>query len=88
MWHLAPGQQLRHWSSGEEYVLYNDLSGDTHLLGEPALHVLSFLQHSSADEAAIADALGAAFDTDPDGDLGADVAELLDTLQALSLVEC
>ena len=37
MWLLSPGQKLtRHGWEGE-YLLYNDLSGDTHLLGELAV---------------------------------------------------
>jgi hypothetical protein len=45
MWLLSPGQKLtRHGWEGE-YLLYNDLSGDTHLLGELAVELLLELQH-------------------------------------------
>ena len=43
-WRLAPGQRLLHRCWDGECVLYNDLSGDTHLLGEFALALLQLLQ--------------------------------------------
>ena len=44
IWRLAPGQRLLHRCWDGECVLYNDLSGDTHLLDEFALAVLQYLQ--------------------------------------------
>jgi PqqD family protein of HPr-rel-A system len=80
-WHLAPGQLLAHRGWDGEYVLYNDLSGDTHLLAEPALRVLQALQRGPCDEAAL-DALLATADG-----AGIDPAALLAGLEALSLIE-
>lgn len=78
-WRIAPGQQLalRGWDG--EYVLYNDLSGDTHLLGEAAVALLRRLQQAPAPAAALCDACE---------DAGADeVLALLAQLQSLHLVE-
>lgn len=78
MWRLTPGQTLlRHGWDGE-YVLYNDLSGDTHLLTDTACTLLSRLQAGPKDEAALA--LSCAVDADT-------VESLLADLELLSLVE-
>ena len=87
MWRLTPGQRLRLRGFGDESVLYNDLSGDTHLLGGSAIHLLELLrQHDAADEvlldslaAAIGSARGDAFD--------AEAGALLTQLSSLFLIE-
>jgi PqqD family protein of HPr-rel-A system len=78
VWRLAPGQRLAHRGWDGEYVLYNDLSGDTHLVGADALRLLQALQRSACAEAALAGALALAGDA---------VAALLDELEVLSLIE-
>lgn len=84
LWRLMPGQQLRHRSwDGEEFVLYNDLSGDTHLLDAAAVEVLSALQGGAAGTAALAATLQ--LDQNPASTAMLDV--LLDDLRALSLVD-
>jgi PqqD family protein of HPr-rel-A system len=86
-WRLTPGQALRHREWGGEVVLYNDLSGDTHLLDESALHLLHALQDGPASERALAAAVRNAFEAD-DGEVDdASVAQLLATLAALALIE-
>jgi PqqD family protein of HPr-rel-A system len=57
MWQLSPGQKLRQWQWQYECVLYNDLSGDTHLLGSSALALLTALQAQPASTACLARAL-------------------------------
>ena len=70
-WRLAPGQHLLHRCWDGECVLYNDLSGDTHLLGEPAIDLLLALQANPSEIA------------EPDEDMLA----LLTELEALALIE-
>jgi PqqD family protein of HPr-rel-A system len=83
MWRLSPGQTLtRHGWEGE-YLLYNDLSGDTHLLGELAVELLSELQHGPRTESALAAALDLSADPEQQGFLHG----LLDELSSLSLIE-
>jgi PqqD family protein of HPr-rel-A system len=60
MWRLVPGQSLRFRQFDDEFVVYNDLSGDTHLLGDSAAHLLSVLQQGPAASAALLDSLAAA----------------------------
>jgi PqqD family protein of HPr-rel-A system len=69
----------REWQG--EYVLYNDLSGDTHLLGAGAIDLLLALQQSPSAESALGDAAEADPADDPDA------PSLLAQLQALSLIE-
>lgn len=71
-WRVTPGQALRWREWQGEYVLYNDLSGDTHLLGADAIDLLLALRKAPAAESALIDA---------------DDASLLAQLQALSLIE-
>ena len=87
MWQLAAGQQLRYRVWDDEGVVYNDLSGDTHLLGAPAMHLLLTLRAAPAGAPALAEALRAAIEVDPADDLHAAVAGLLAELQALALIE-
>ena len=48
-WQIAPGQSLQHRHWGQEYVLYNDLSGATHLLDELAMSLLLALRDDAVD---------------------------------------
>lgn len=84
MWQLIPGQALRYrtWD-GEAFVLYNDLSGDTHLLDAAAMEVLSALRAGAASGAQ----LGAALQLDGDPDCLAQLDALLGELRRQALVE-
>lgn len=82
-----PGQTLRHRGWDDEYVLYNALSGDTHLLNPAAMHLLLQLQRAPAAESALAAALSAAFDFDDGHEPAAETAALLLQLSKLALVE-
>lgn len=78
MWRVKPGQALLRYGWDGEYVLYNDLSGDTHLLTASACALLDCLQVAPAGHAALAQACK----------LEAGAAEsLLFDLEQLSLVE-
>ena len=58
IWRLAPGQRLLHRCWDGECVLYNDLSGDTHLLDEFALALLQQLQAEPQPAALLAASFG------------------------------
>lgn len=80
MWRLTPGQRLRQRDFGDESVLYNDLSGDTHLLGGSAIHVLELLQQQATPSdvllASLAAAIGCARDERFDAEAGVVLAQL------------
>ena len=94
MWQITPGQALRFRQFDDDFVLYNDLSGDTHLLGDGAVHVLGVLQHGPASDASLRASLAALLEPEPqlnsdaDPDADADLAgALLDQLASLFLIE-
>ena len=88
MWQVVAGQSLvfREWEG--EAVLYNDLSGSTHLLDGAAVDLLVALRERPADSAALAARLagdvGAGTD---DADFLAEIDDMLDALARLDLVE-
>jgi PqqD family protein of HPr-rel-A system len=87
MWRVIAGQSLQYRAWDDEFVLYNNLSGDTHLLGASAIHVLLALQRAALDADGLALSLCAALQLERDAELDADVAELVASLGALSLIE-
>ena len=85
IWRLTPGQRLLHRCHDGECVLFNDLSGDTHLLDEATLGLLQALGEAPQSAGALA---GDADDpAAPDPAMRADLDELLAGLAALYLVE-
>ena len=87
MWRITPGQALRFHQFGDEIVLYNDLSGDTHLLGDSAMHLLSVLQHGPATQAALRGSLAGALDCAVDAALDGEAADVLASLAGYFLIE-
>lgn len=89
-WRLVPGQHLLHRCWDGECVLYNDLTGDTHLVDEFTLALLELLRAAPMPAGALAVALGA--DDEP-GHADADcppeepLAAVLADLAALHLIE-
>jgi len=86
MWRVVPGQSLafREWDG--EAVLYNDLSGGTHLLDGGAVEVLQALRPAPANAVALATALAGRFDCAAD-ELPAVIEDMLAGLAGLDLVE-
>lgn len=86
MWRVVPGQLLvsREWD--DEAVLYNDLSGSTHLLDGATLDLLHALRSAPADAATLALRLADQFDAGDD-DLSALIDDMLASLARLDLVE-
>ncbi len=80
LWRLCNGQSLRHFHWQDEWVVYNDLSGDTHLLDQPTYALLDSLRAGARTSAALC-----AAPDDPE-ELGATV-ELLERLAGLYLLE-
>lgn len=87
MWRIIPGQELHYREWDEEFVLFNDLSGDTHLLGISAIQLLQVLQQSAAGDDALTDSLCASLEIERDGEVEDQVRQLLNDLQSLHLVE-
>jgi PqqD family protein of HPr-rel-A system len=86
-WRVPLGQALRYREWQGEFVLYNDLNGDTHLLGETAIQLLLTLQAAPSTEDDLAAGLRAGPECQRDEVDGDAVAALLNELQALALIE-
>ncbi len=86
MWRVIPGQSLRHRLWDEDAVLYNDLSGATHLIGPAAVCVLDVLRSGPADDATLAAVLLEEFEIDA-AMLASELHSLLDSLACLELIE-
>ena len=86
MWRVTPGQALacREWDG--EAVLYNDLSGNTHLLDGAALDVLHALRDQPADAATLVARLADHVDAGDD-DLVSLIDDMLAALAGLDLIE-
>jgi PqqD family protein of HPr-rel-A system len=86
MWRVTPGQALacREWDG--EAVLYNDLSGNTHLLDGAALDLLHALRDQPADAATLAARLADHVDAGDD-DLVSLIDDMLAALAGLDLIE-
>lgn len=80
------GQALAFHCWDDETVLYNDLSGATHLLGAAARCVLEVLRIGPAATAVLASRLQEEFDID-DAALEDELDALLAGLARLSLIE-
>ena len=86
MWRVIPGQALVYRCWDDDAVLYNDLTGATHLLGPAALCVLDTLRAAPADTSALSRAILAEFDVDADL-LAEELSSVLDSLVRLDLIE-
>lgn len=95
-WHILPGQRLQYRRWEQEAVLFNDLSGDTHLLDADALAVLLAVRDGASSLAALRSALDAdeaddeadgGTDGGTDGATEAALLALLEQLASISLIE-
>jgi PqqD family protein of HPr-rel-A system len=87
VWCIAPGQQLAAWGWDDEFVLYNNLSGDTHLFDGDAVAVLMHLQHTASTLDGLVAAFSDGIDPDDAAALSETMTHLLSNLQNLFLVE-
>jgi PqqD family protein of HPr-rel-A system len=86
-WRVIPNEALHFRTWGDEVVVYNSLSGDTHLLGSATAQILLNLQKAPSDVATLADSLAPFFQVAPGADLPLQIDQLLCELNALALIE-
>lgn len=86
-WKLRPGQRLRMLWTDDESVIYNDLSGDTHVLTAIATSLLQRLREGPADREGLAALLASEWEFDPDTAPLEVTDRLLDDLAGLCLIE-
>jgi PqqD family protein of HPr-rel-A system len=76
---------LRSWD--DEFVVYNSLSGDTHLLGAAAGHILTALQHAPSDETSLTESLCETLHAEPTPEMSLQIQAILTDLHKLALIE-
>jgi PqqD family protein of HPr-rel-A system len=86
-WQLRNGQSLSMLAGEDESVVYNDQSGETHLLSAIAISLLQHLQHAPDDLSGICNSLSADWEFDADTELHRLVLTLADELDGLSFIE-
>lgn len=84
-WQAIPGLALHHREWNDEFVLYNNLSGDTHLLDAGAMQLLRAVAAEPGDAAGIAERLRRVLGLDQQE--VDEIPVMLDELAALSLIE-
>jgi PqqD family protein of HPr-rel-A system len=85
-WRPVAGQRLARRAWEDEAVLFNDVTGATHLLSAATLWLLERLQAAPSDTVALARALNAESDSGADVDAD-DLDALLHELHKMHLVE-
>lgn len=87
VWRVAPGQQLAAWGWDDEFVVYNDLSGDTHVLGGDSVAILQQLKRAPASIDFLVETFSVELNADDAESLPETMAVLLDHLLRIFLVE-
>lgn len=86
VWFVPAKQTLQYRRWDDEYVLYNDLSGNTHLLGETAIVILQALKRQAATRDTLVAVLMQEFEADT-ADIEAEIDEMLPRMQRLALID-
>lgn len=71
----------------DESVVYNDCSGETHLVSAIAVNLLRRLEQQAADFSSLSAFIAEAWEFESDEALRKTVQDVLDELDALSLIE-
>ena len=86
-WELAEGSRL-HWVSwDDEHVVFDEGSGNTHLLDFLTAEVLKVLEQSRGAVPALVGRVAARLDLDPDADLERRIREAVERFREAGLVE-
>lgn len=86
LWRLASGQHLASWGWDDEFVVYNNLSGDTHLLDGDSMALLEQLRSAPASIDALVAAFVASVNPDDAAALPETILSMLGQLNKLHLV--
>lgn len=86
-WQLRAGQKLRMVNEIDDSVIFNDCSGETHLVSAIAVSLLEQLRTRPADFLTISTALEKTWEFDSRKELQHTVHELLGELEELGLIQ-
>ena len=85
MWHTADSIHLHSWKN--EFIVYHPLSGDTHLIGKAAAHILLALQQSTTDTQSLSQSLADMMGVTTSTEFMSQMNQILTDLHSLALVE-
>jgi PqqD family protein of HPr-rel-A system len=86
-WRLIDDNALQFRAWNGEFVVYNVLSGDTHVLEMPAAEILQLLQQGPMDPSSMARSLADKWQCEPDQTFLNELEMTLSEMRTLSLVE-
>jgi len=87
VWKIPDGARLEWSHFDEESVLFNPLSGQTHLLTVFAIDILEHVLRSSAAGSVLVDHMAVLYQIEPEAGFQEQVLDSLDDLHDLGLVE-
>ncbi len=86
-WRVISGSDLHFRIWEDEYVVYDSLSGDTHLLGSIAAQILLRLQQEPSSATALSASLASLVHAESDDELVFQIENILADLDSLALIE-
>ncbi|MGC2049774.1 MAG: HPr-rel-A system PqqD family peptide chaperone, partial [Gallionella sp.] len=86
-WKLISNQALRFRIWDDEFVVYNSLSGDTHLLRSTAAQILLILQQVPSNATALTEALAPLLHVEMNDEFIFQIEDILADLDTLALIE-
>lgn len=84
-WRASSALYLHSW--GDEFVVYHSRSGDTHLLGPAAAHILLSLQQAPSNAITLSKSLAPLLGVDTDDEFILQIDKILTDLDMLALIE-
>ena len=84
-WRTSSALYLHSW--GDELVVYHSRSGDTHLLGSAAAHILLALQQAPSTSILLSKSLAPLLGVETDNEFILKIDEILAELATLALIE-
>ncbi len=85
IWRIADSLHWHSW--GDEYIVYHPLSGDTHLLGKAAVHLLLALQQTTTDTLSLSKSLASMMGVRTSSEFMLEMNKILADLNKLALIE-
>jgi len=86
-WQVTAENELLFRSWGDEFVVYNGATGDTHLLGLVAAQVMLKLQQTPTDAVSLAEWVAPLLQTEPDDELVFVIEQILTDFDSLGIIE-
>lgn len=86
-WQVVAESAFLFHSWGDECVVYNGATGDTHLLGLAAVQVMLKLQQTPADAVGLAEWVAPMLQTEPDDEFVLFIEQILTDFDHLGMIE-